>query len=1703
MLALFPPHAPIQRPCDHHSWGFFAAEAGGRAQAEAVRSLFFFAHFAEGALGRPEAVATFRADEYSCRPALGAKGLVLSVRAAGGARPGCSRQSNGVAQYVLAAATETERSLWLERLAAEAAEASSDVSDDGLSLTLDVPDEEVREAEETRSGGEARTAEIVFDMLAEQFCVRTDDGRSDRFRWLIDADGGERDDDGWHPLEFPSPSDPRSGWTGGFNPTRASILWMPASDQRAVSGASFIGMDVKLKSWRDMLRQALVDRSSGPIYLRMVADPDELAQELALVAESVKNQLSPSEVVAGLKSLSLEKYAEQFLEAGIDSPAAMTEDSWTWSLELVMGHSIPAVDVRKISTMCHQIMIQRRPLLCVVCDKGRLPELEKAQLDIDRYFAYTLHRHGDVSEGGDAYAFTKLRLKVCHRLQEMATASLDLTRYQWKPPWAGQPERLRVVTERCQRVMEVVHTPCRLLSPEAAIAASSTHVLHTVTTFWEVIEDAVFTRGPKPNPDDVVGTAKIGDILLALEERDGRVQTHKGWISKVSRSGLALLRDTSCRLDALRKSNVYGKILRKLAAIESRQSSKGKKGNTKEKSRVEGSAVEATIVLAQECLTNFDYERACLFFTKAIGILVANDANSTQSSSAQALAKEPSQLSMCLACRGEVYMLLGQYAMAIEDAEQSETVQGNAVDVLPKDSSLRCWLAKSYYVRAVCTLVLQQSGATLATLAKPHRTAPPPGLARSVTPDIEPLQHGVDLMRTARKLQPHNATYKTFHRKLRIRASITETLAETDCMPADESEATARAFLLTCLDRRKAACVDPTHRRALLQTFRSEAQFDRWVTQETLAVDALRSHVVFCDDKARFDGTVALRLAAVFGASLEPGSRVEITFASCPARVGRGAPDLKSDQFEIRHGTSVRTQGRLPHRLPAGRETQPGPDLARFLCISDVAATRKKYVENSGLPVKCGEVAYGDVVTAVETSDGESIRTSKGWIRLKSGGKAHLVPLDDEAHPGTKWYRVLQQAAVTKQFDLDPKTVQIVAVLEAGGLVMAVDSKVTDDWKQRIKMTKGWVSVYASGGDTLLEPVLDAWDGSLQESQCLVPRLGPGWTAPQTLRLDLRYSNTAVTTLIVSTLDASRPAFEAEAIVVPWCNCEGVFSLEAATCRVVDPAALSQETPVNFSNDVAVIDWVVAGSDSVLSSTLAELQKLGYIGCVLEVDDRPWPCAYKDASQPVTLAANIPCLIVRRSAGILQQVITSTGTVVHASYNKTAVENFNVVRLPVASCSTHIAVQMFKRDSFSGVPVLLGSASLVASTMWESWEAHSLELQNYVDPQMDARVCLDVKLEHEDSSGAGETSVTGVEALTESAELPDEFCTQADKDLGTLMLLLAERQRLLQGGCVQWQGFAPEFDVVIKAFAVFHGAREAHRLLRCLQLLCTNQRATNAVQIQKVVGQLLQLSKQNRFPATKLDVALFNQCADNSRLIVTSALVAEVSKVESSQSFCSSLLATLSELLLEPEFWCFEKDEASTSTDDFTAALSRRDAALIEVAKEIAATSASDVVEKVMRPDSSLTPEASIEPMLFCIKLGGATPVLHTLDSDGHMICLDLMYTHFRAEVRRLLLEQLMLKPGEIRLTAHPRGDALELLTLLSQNCQQEALFGTLIDWIDSTYAASLFSAFAGQPIDVDLLDSLVLAGEDAMAEIGEVAVGFGRIVVLHSVQPR
>ena len=205
----------------------------------------------------------------------------------------------------------------------------------------------------------------------------------------------------------------------------------------------------------------------------------------------------------------------------------------------------------------------------------------------------------------------------------------------------------------------------------------------------------------------------------------------------MSRSGLALLRDTSCRLDALHKSNVYGKILRKLAAIESRQSSKGKKGNTKEKSRVEGSAVETTIVLAQECLTNFDYERACLFFTKAIGILVANDANSTQSSSAQALAKEPSQVSMCLACRGEVYMFLGQYAMAIEDAEQSETVQGNAVDVLPKDSRLRCWLAKSYYVRAVCTLVLQQSGATLATLAKPHRTAPPPGrISAEISMDI-------------------------------------------------------------------------------------------------------------------------------------------------------------------------------------------------------------------------------------------------------------------------------------------------------------------------------------------------------------------------------------------------------------------------------------------------------------------------------------------------------------------------------------------------------------------------------------------------------------------------------------------------------------------------------------------------------------------------------------------------------------------------------------------------------------------------------------------------------------------------------------------------------------------------------------------------------------------------------------------------------
>jgi hypothetical protein len=77
--------------------------------------------------------------------------------------------------------------------------------------------------------------------------------------------------------------------------------------------------------------------NSGPIYLTMVADLDELAQELTLVAESVKNQLSPSEVVAGLKSLPLEKYAEQFVEAGIDSPAAMTEDSWTWSLELVMA----------------------------------------------------------------------------------------------------------------------------------------------------------------------------------------------------------------------------------------------------------------------------------------------------------------------------------------------------------------------------------------------------------------------------------------------------------------------------------------------------------------------------------------------------------------------------------------------------------------------------------------------------------------------------------------------------------------------------------------------------------------------------------------------------------------------------------------------------------------------------------------------------------------------------------------------------------------------------------------------------------------------------------------------------------------------------------------------------------------------------------------------------------------------------------------------------------------------------------------------------------------------------------------------------------------------------------------------------------------------------------------------------------------------
>ena len=83
--------------CEYHNWGFSAAEAS-TAQIEAVR---FFAHFAEGELGRSEAVATFRADEYSRNPSFGAKagavcsgrgwcpaGLQLAVERRGTVRPG-------------------------------------------------------------------------------------------------------------------------------------------------------------------------------------------------------------------------------------------------------------------------------------------------------------------------------------------------------------------------------------------------------------------------------------------------------------------------------------------------------------------------------------------------------------------------------------------------------------------------------------------------------------------------------------------------------------------------------------------------------------------------------------------------------------------------------------------------------------------------------------------------------------------------------------------------------------------------------------------------------------------------------------------------------------------------------------------------------------------------------------------------------------------------------------------------------------------------------------------------------------------------------------------------------------------------------------------------------------------------------------------------------------------------------------------------------------------------------------------------------------------------------------------------------------------------------------------------------------------------------------------------------------------------------
>ena len=153
--------------------------------------------------------------------------------------------------------------------------------------------------------------------------------------------------------------------------------------------------------------------------------------------------------------------------------------------------------------------------------------------------------------------------------------------------------------------------------------------------------------------------------------------------------------------------------------------------------------------------------------------------------------------------RGEVYIFIGQHAMTTKDGAQSETVQENTVDVLLKDCSLWCWLAKPYYVGDVCTLVshcsvMCNNGYIKAVL---HCAIAWFREERDFwTPDIEPLQHGVDLIWTVRKMQPHNDTYRTFHRKLRIRASTTETLAETDCMHAGESEATARAFLLTCLE---------------------------------------------------------------------------------------------------------------------------------------------------------------------------------------------------------------------------------------------------------------------------------------------------------------------------------------------------------------------------------------------------------------------------------------------------------------------------------------------------------------------------------------------------------------------------------------------------------------------------------------------------------------------------------------------------------------------------------------------------------------------------------------------------------------------------------------------------------------------------------------------------------------------------------------